>query len=198
MNKDRNTPGSFSETEAHQILARAAELEGAAGTRFTVEDLRQIAATANIDPHALERAMSEVGGVQGGTESPPEVAMNGKQLAMLAGAGVVLGATAVMADNMSFGAGSAVAIFAPSALFTIYRALRHPLRHGIAALLRELGVVFGSFTLAILATQGFDGMSPAMAWSLVCGVLGSAVLAMRGGVRVINPVSGEGALTDGR
>jgi hypothetical protein len=198
MNRNRNAPLSFSETEAHQILARAAELEGAAAARFSAEDLRQIAATADIDPHALERAMSEAGGIQAQTDSRDAVPVNAKQLAMLAGAGVVLGATAVMADNMSFGAGSAVAIFAPSALFTIYRAVQHPLRHGIGALLRELGIVFGSFTLAIVATQGFDAVSPAMGWSMVCGVLGSAVLAMRGGVRVINPVTGEGALTDGR
>jgi hypothetical protein len=198
VNKDRSTQGSFSETEAQQILARAAELEGTEGARFTAEDLRQIAATADIDPRALERAMKEAAGVPVRSVSPGEVPMNAGQLAVLAGAGIVLGATAVMADNMSLGAGSAVAIFAPSALFTIYRAIRHPLRDGIGALLRELGIVFGSFTLAIVASQGFDAVSPAMAWSLVCGALGTAVLAMRGGVRVINPGAGEGALIDGR
>jgi hypothetical protein len=44
----------------------------------------------------------------------------------------------------------------------------------------ELVVVFGSFTLAIIALQGFQATSPAMAWSLVCGALGSGILAMRG------------------
>lgn len=63
MIKDQNAPATYSEHEAQRILARAAELEGASGTRFTAEDLRQIAATADIDPHALERAMSETGDV---------------------------------------------------------------------------------------------------------------------------------------
>ena len=73
-----------------------------------------------------------------------------------------------------------------------YLALRHPLREGFSGLLRELGVGFGSFTLLLIATEGVGDVSPAIAWSLVCGALGSAIVALRGGVRVISPAVSEG------
>jgi hypothetical protein len=189
---------TYSEHEAQRILARAAELEGASGTRFTAEDIRQIAATADIDPHALERAMNETGHVTARPVSPETVPMSAKRLAMLAGAGAVLGALAIAADTKPFGRLSEIVIFGPSALFTVYLALRHSLRGGFSGLLRELGVVLGSFTLAIIASEGIRNASPAITWSLVCGALGTAILSIRGGARVIFPTTDDGALTDGR
>ena len=196
MNIDRSV-ATHSEHEAQRILARAAELEGVSGTRFTAEDLRKIAATADIDPHALERAMSETEDVARPVVSDA-LPMNATRLAMLAGAGAVLGALAIAADSKPFGRLSELVIFGPSALFTMYLALKHSLRGGFSGLLRELGVTLGSFTLAIVASEGVRNASPAITWSLVCVALGSAILSLRSGARVIFPPTDEGALTDGR
>ena len=197
MINDQSAPVTYSEHEAQRILARAAELEGVSGTRFTADDLRKISATADIDPHALERAMRETSDA-----AKPvvlgSVPMSAKRLAMLAGAGVILGALAVAADGKPFGRLSEIVIFGPSALFSIYLALKHSLRGGFSGLLRELGVVLGSFTLAIIASEGVRNASPAITWSLVCGALGTAILSIRGGVRVIIPAADEDALTEGR
>jgi hypothetical protein len=102
MREDPRPPATFSEPEAQRILARAAELEATSGNRFTAEDLRQIAVNAGIDEHALEHAISESAAV----ESRPvlrdaSTGMKPSNIAMLAGAGAVLGALAIGADNMS-------------------------------------------------------------------------------------------------
>ena len=191
MNKDRSAPIIFSEQEAQRILARAAELEGAIGNRFTADDLRQIAATAGIDSRALEHAMNEQGEVTPSGRSAEPLAMSAKQVALLAGSGAALGAMAVVADNMSLGNASAIAGFGPSALYTLWRALRHPLGGGLSGLWRELGVVFGSFTLAIIASQGVQDSAPAITWSLICGFVGTAVLSLRGGSTSLKPASDE-------
>ena len=197
MINDQSAPVTYSEHEAQRILARAAELEGVSGTRFTADDLRKIAATADIDPHALERAMRETRDDASVVVRDPGL-MSAKRLAMLAGAGAVLGALAIAADGKPFGRLSEIVIFGPSALVTMYLALRHSLRGGFSGLLRELGVVLGSFTLAIIASEGVSAASPAITWSLVCGALGAAILSIRAGARVIIPTTDEGALTDGR
>jgi hypothetical protein len=188
MTKDRTLPVSFSEPEAQRILARAAELEGSIGTRFTAEDLRQIAAKAGIEAHALEHAMNETVADQ---PSPAEATnfMDSKNLALLATTGVALGLLAVAADRLPLPGSSAIPVFAPSALFTIYRALRHPLKAGVGGLLRELAVFFGSFTAAAAATQGFDGATVSMAWSMMAGGIAVAILSLRGGMRTLAPAA---------
>jgi hypothetical protein len=53
------------------------------------------------------------------------------------------------------------------------------MREGFAGLLRELAVVFGSFTAIITAIEGFQAASLAMTWSLIAGALGCGILSMR-------------------
>lgn len=181
MSDDSNLPTTFSEPEAQRILARAAELEGSIGSRFTTEDLRQIAAKAGIDAHALERAIIETNTAMGQPlrkESPP--LMKPGRIAMLAGIGAVLGALAIFADKIQPFGSSAIPVFLPSGICAAYLALRHPLREGFPGLLRELGVTFGAFTAAVAAIQGFDGASAAVAWSTMASALSCGILSLRG------------------
>lgn len=199
MRNELEPLATYSETEAQRILARAAELEeprleATIGTRFTTEDLRQIAMKAGIDSQALEHAMNESDAVATpavSDELPP--LMKPSRFAILAGIGAVLGALAVVADKMPLPGSSAIEVFLPSALVAIYMASRHPLREGFIGLLRELGILFGSFTATIIALQGFQGASPAMAWALFCGALGSGILSVRG-ARTDNPVADTAAI----
>jgi hypothetical protein len=197
MRKDQKPAPSFSEPEAQRILSRAAELEVTLGNRFTTEDLRQIAAQAGIEPHALQHAIDETRAVESQRGSgDAATGMKAADIAMLAGAGALLGIVAVGTDNMHLLGNSAIPVFAPSALFMIYRALRHPLRNGFPGLLRELGIVFGSFTAAIGAVEGLAGASAAMTWSLMAGALACGILSLRG-ARPPGPVS-EIATSDSR
>jgi hypothetical protein len=197
MRKDHKPATSFSEPEAQRILSRAAELEVTLGNRLTTDDLRQIAAQAGIEPHALQHAIDETLAVdsQRGSGDGATGMMAG-DIAMLAGTGALLGLVAIGTDNMHLLGSSAIPVFAPSALFTIYRALRHPLRSGFPGLLRELGIVFGSFTAAIGAVEGLAGASAAMTWSLVAGALACGILSLRG-ARPRSPV-GEIAAPESR
>lgn len=193
MREHPRPPATFTESEAQRILARAAELEGTIGTRFSTEDLRQIAATAGIDQGALEHAIRETDVVPfrpGHTDSSRP--LTARDVAIMAGAGAALGALAIVADNLSFGGASSLAVFGPSGLYTIYKALKHSVREGIPGLLRDLAVIFGSFTAAIIAIEGFQGASPAMTWSLLCGAIGSGILALRG-ARVSSSVADSAA-----
>ena len=191
MREDRELPATFSEPEAQKILARAAELEGINGTRFTIEDLRQIAVKAGIEPHALEHAIRESSAVE---EMPaPDAsptAMKSRDIAMLAVTGAALGALAIVADQMPFPGSSAIPVFAPSALFTIYRALRHPLREGFSGLLRDLGIFFGAFTTAVVASEGVNDASVVVTWAIVASGLACGILSLRGAKPnqpVVNP-----------
>ena len=181
MRENRDLPATFSEPEAQRILARAAELEVTNGTRFSIEDLRQIAVKAGIEPHALERAINEGRAVD---ELPapaaPLTAMKSKDIAMLAVTGATLGALAIFADNWTPMGNSPIPIFAPSAILTIYRALRHPVREGFPGLLRDLGVFFASFTTLIAASEGLEGASIAMTWSLLASAVACGILSLRG------------------
>ncbi|HEX6315812.1 MAG TPA: hypothetical protein VFZ73_13170 [Gemmatimonadaceae bacterium] len=181
MRTDEKPRASFSESQAQRILARAAEIEGTVGTRFTVDDLRQIASTAGIDAHALESAINE-----SHVAVEPDVGMTApgpltaREIVLMAGTGAALGALAIAADNLAFGGASAIAVFGPSAVYTAWKAVKHSLRKGIPGLLRDLAVVFGSFTAAIMAIDGLEGASAAMTWSLLCGMLGAGILSLRG------------------
>ena len=181
MPADRELPATFSETEAQRILARAAEIEGTNGTLFTIEDLRQIALKAGIEPHALDHAINEARAVESlptpDALSPP---MTSRDIAMLAVSGAALGALALVADQMPLPGSSAIPVFAPSALFTIYRALRHPVREGFSGLLRDLGVFFGSFTAVVIASEGLNDASVAVTWSLMAGAAACGILSLRG------------------
>jgi hypothetical protein len=179
MRKGQKPATSFSEPEAQRILSRAAEIEVTLGNRFTTDDLRQIAAQAGIPPHALQYAIDETRAPQRDS-GDAATGMKAGNIAMLAGAGALLGLVAIGTDNMHLLGSSAIPVFAPSALFTIYRALRHPLRSGFPGLLRELGIVFGSFTAAIAAVEGLAGASAAMTWSLMAGALACGLLSLRG------------------
>jgi hypothetical protein len=197
MRKDHEPTGTFSEPEAQRILSRAAELEATLGNRFTTDDLRQIAAKAGIEPHALEHAINETRAVDIQHEAGAELAgMKPGDIAMLAGAGALLGMLAIGADNMQLLGSSALPVFAPSALFTIYRALRHPLRDGFSGLLRELGIVFGAFTATVAAVEGIEAASIATTWSLMAGALACGMLTLRG-ARPQSPVN-EIAASDSR
>ena len=83
---------------------------------------------------------------------------------------------------------SAIPVFAPSALFTIYRALRHPVREGFPSLLRDLGVFFGSFTAVVVASAGLNDSSVVVTWSLLAGAVACGILSLRG-VRPSTPVA---------
>ena len=180
MHADRELPATFSEAEAQRILARAAELEVTNGTRFTIEDLRQIALKAGIEPHALDHAINEVRAVEPlPTPDAPSPPMTSRNIAMLAVSGAALGALALVADNMLPGS-SAIPVFAPSALFTIYRALRHPVREGFTGLLRDLGVFFGSFSAVVIASAGLNDSSVVVTWSLLAGAVACGILSLRG------------------
>jgi hypothetical protein len=145
---------------------------------------------AGIDPHALESAINE-------TDAPAQPksralvprTLTTRDIVSMAGTGAVLGALALVADNLSFGGASTIAVFGPSTLYTVYRAVRHSLRDGIPGLLRDLAIVFGSFTTAVMAIDGFQGASAAMTWSLLCALTGSGILALRG-ARVTSTVAG--------
>ena len=180
MRKDHGPTATFSETEAQRILSRAAELEVTLGNRFTTDDLRQIAAKAGIEAHALEHAIDETRADTQREPVDPSIGMKPGDMAMLAGAGALLGMAAIGADNMHLLGSSAIPVFAPSGLFAIYRALRHPLRDGFSGLLRELGVVFGSFTTAIAAVEGLGDASVAVTWSLMASALACGILSLRG------------------
>jgi hypothetical protein len=181
MREDRQLPATFSEPEAQRILARAAELEATNGTQFTIEDLRQIAAKAGIEAHALEHAIHESRAVDTPRASgQPATAMKSGDIATLAISGVALGALAIVADNWQPLGNSAIPIFAPSALLVAYRALRHPVREGFSGLLRDLGVFFGAFTAVIAAEGGIEGASIAMTWSMMASGLACGILALRG------------------
>lgn len=190
MSQDPQLPVTFSEPEAQRIFARAAELEASIGNRFTIEDLRQIALKAGIDAQALERAINEPGAVVAQpirNELPP--LMKPGRIAMLAGAGALLGVLAIFADRIQPFGGSAIPVFLPSGLLAMYLALRHPLRNGFGGLIRELGVAFGAFTAATMAMQGFDGASAGVSWSVLAGALACGILALRG-ARPDAPVTG--------
>ena len=188
MRADRELPATFSETEAQRILARAAEIEGTNGTLFTIEDLRQIAIKAGIEPQALEHAIKESRSVaELPVRSAAPTAMKSRDIAMLAGAGALLGALALGADNLLPGS-SAIPVFAPSALFTIYRALRHPVREGFTGLLRDLGVFFGSFSAVVIASAGLNDSSVVVTWSLLAGAVACGILSLRG-ARHSSPVA---------
>ena len=189
MRADRELPATFSETEAQQILARAAELEVTNGTRFTLEDLRQIALKAGIEPHALDHAINESRAVEAlpSPDTSPAPMKSG-DIAMLAVTGAALGALALFADQMPLPGSSAIPVFAPSALFTIYRALRHPVREGFSGLLRDLGVFFGSFTAVVIASEGINDASVVVTWSLMAGALACGILSLRG-ARPSTPVA---------
>jgi len=190
MHANRELPATFSEPEAQRILARAAELEVTNGTLFTLEDLRQIAVKAGIEPHALEHAINESRSVDEPLPAAAPTAMKSKDIAMLAVTGAGLGALALVADNMHLLGSSAIPVFAPSALFTIYRALRHPVREGFTGLLRDLAVFFGSFTAVVVASAGLNDASVVVTWSLLAGAVACGVLSLRGarpGAPVTNP-----------
>jgi hypothetical protein len=70
------------------------------------------------------------------------------------------------------------------------------LRSGFPGLLRELGIVFGSFTAAIGAVEGFTGASAAMTWSLMAGALACGIRSLRG-TRPPDPVN-ETATSESR
>jgi|SRR5688572_26253 len=179
MRADRELPATFSETEAQRILARAAEIEGTNGTLFTIEDLRQIAIKAGIEPHALEHAIKESRAVEPLPDAPSPP-MKSREIAMLAVSGAALGALALVADQMPLPGSSAIPVFAPSALFTIYRALRHPVREGFAGLLRDLGVFFGSFSAIVIASAGLNDSSVVVTWALLAGAVACGILSLRG------------------
>jgi hypothetical protein len=188
MRADRELPATFSEPEAQRILARAAELEVTNGTRFSIEDLRQIAIKAGIEPHALEHAINESRAVD---ELPSPVFPNGmksRDIAMLALSGAAFGALAVVADNWQPLGSSPIPIFAPSGLFALYRALRHPVREGFSGLLRDLGIFFGSFTAAVTAIVGINDASVVLTWSLLAGAVACGILSLRG-ARPSSPVA---------
>ena len=176
-------PTMFSENEVRTILARAAELETAGGGGMvSAADLRKIAAEVGIDAAALEQAIAEA------QKGPARAAVAEKRsdilrvLTMknleLVIAGSVLGAMAVAADGGGFGALTAVAIFGPSAGFAAWRALHHRHWGSVQRLLRELGVLFGSFAIAIASSAGTEGFAAAVAWGTICG-LGAVAIANR-------------------
>ena len=187
MNEDQRPKTLFSEPEAQRILARAVELEAVLGKQVTEEELRRIAESADIDAHALEHAMNERRVDQRPDFLAAPASMSTNQVFTLALTGAALGAAAIVADNLTLGKAAEIAILGPTALATIYRAMRYPLRGGLPGLLRELGVLMGSFSVSILAIEGLQASSTALGWSAVCGALGAAILAMRRGSGNVNP-----------
>ncbi len=171
---------TFTETEVRSILARAAELETATGGGLvSAADLRKIAAEVGIDAGALEQAIAESRSQPLTMEKRSDLlrVLTLKNLGLVI-AGGVLGALAIAGDGGHLGAFTALAIFGPSTAFAGWRALRHR-RHGsVPALLRELGVFFGSFAVTIASMVGTEGFASAVAWAVLCG-LGAVSVANR-------------------
>lgn len=168
----------FTESEVKSILARAADLEVTGrGGLVSAGDLRRIAAEAGIDPTAVDQAITESQHRPGAVSDHRADLlrmMTPKNLG-LAISGVALGAMALAADGGPFGPLEPLAIFGPSAAFTAWRALRHRGRGSIGHLVRELGVLFGSFAATIAFLSGPEGFTAAVAWSFVCGLGGVAI-----------------------
>jgi hypothetical protein len=181
MTTPSKLPLSFSESEAQRVLARAAELEVTTGGRLTIDELRQIAEKAGIDSAALEHAIHESSGSIGQqfTLGSPAPIMKPRRFGVLASVGVLLGALAAGIDGMNFPFNSEIAVLGPSVLFTAWRALRHPVREGTIGLLRELAVVFGSFTIAVIFGEGLEATAPALGWSVLCGILAAGIMSVR-------------------
>ena len=170
--KDSN----FSEDQAKQILARAAELDSRAAVSYSRAELERIAADAMIAAPAIERALDEALSQPGVTARRSTTARGDLLNAVgFLGLGAGLGVMAVVADAASFGPESAAAVFGPSAAFVLYRALRNRWDGSPSKLLRELTLTLGSFTLAATAVQGLQATGPALLWSFGCLMAGSVV-----------------------
>ena len=187
---------AFSENEVRTILARAAELEAAGnGGMVSAADLRRIAAEVGIDAAALEQAIAEAQkrsprGEVAESRSGLLRVLTMKNLGLTI-AGSVLGAMAIAADGGGFGALTAIAIFGPSAGFAAWRALRHRHWGSVQGVLREMGVLFGSFAITIASLSGTEGFAAAVAWGVICG-LGAVAIANREptDARVTHPSAG--------
>lgn len=187
---------TFSENEVRTILARAAELETAGdGGMVSAADLRTIAAEVGIDAAALEQAIAEA--QKALPRAEPTENRSGllrvltiKNLGLVI-AGSILGAMAIAADGGGFGALTAIAIFGPSAVFAAWRALHHRHWGSVQGLLREMGMLFGSFAITIASLNGTEAFAAAIAWGVICG-LGAVAIANREptDARVTHPSAG--------
>lgn len=168
----------LTDTDAKRILARAAELDARSGSLLTTNDLRQIAADAGISSDALERALWE-DDIPEAAARPSEARSAHSLLRTvgLLGIGAVLGALALMLDTISLGTLDAVAVFGPSAAFTLFRAMRHRRNGNVTAFLHEMAITFGSFTVATFGIEGTQAVAPSLAWALVCAITGTAIVA---------------------
>src|SRR5690606_37125562 len=115
--------------------------------RFTLAELQQIAQEASIVLSALNQALSEEVEVPRQIPQIPERVTTFAKATGLAGIGAGLGVLAVVADSLSLGPESAAAVFGPSAVFVLYRALWHRWHGGVRGYIEDAILVLGSFTL---------------------------------------------------
>lgn len=176
---DRERERLFSEAETQQILRRAAEVDASGSARFTTTDLYGIAAEAGIERAALERAMQEV--AQSGALPQPRASNPTWWLTLLRGGGLLatgvgLGALGVFADGLSLGPESAAAVFGPSMVFTIYRALWHRWHGNLPDFLREATLTLGSMALTVTALAGYHATGIFLGFASACVAGGSALV----------------------
>lgn len=123
--KKAKLPKHLSEAEAHQLLARAAELDARLGTSVTTEQLSAAALEAGISPEALAQATTDF--AAGKLGSPARGAA--VRLGIVAGSRVTIAAVLVwwliVDATRPFAQGLALAL----AMYGAYKALGWMLRH---------------------------------------------------------------------
>jgi hypothetical protein len=166
---------AFSESEGQRILSRAAELELTEDTRYTSEELRQIAMEAGIGSRALDAALLESlpradAAVGSGPRSWPvsEVIM-----ALL---GVGAGALALLLDG-GFGSRDAAVVGAGlTAVITLFSTMRHRPKGNLGGFVRDSIALFGGGLLATMGLDGYLGPAPSLIWGTFCTALGAAIV----------------------
>jgi hypothetical protein len=136
--------------------------------------LQRIAADAGIASSAVNVAMMEVAVGENSTAGSSH-APSSSFAALQIGVGAALGVAAVTIDP---GAPD-VAVLGPSALYTVYRALRHRWQGGILGFLQEWSLYFGSFAITAVTIDGFRAAAPSTSWALICAAVGSGIVTLR-------------------
>lgn len=179
--QDRRHSDQFSEDEAKRILTRASEIDASDAQHFSAAELHRIAVDSLIAPSAIERALHETTALLSEPlqhESKRSIWSPIARALGFAGIGTALGALAVTLDGTPLGPELAAAVFGPSAVFVLYRALRNRWHGSLPDFVREVVLVMGSFTLAATIVEGAHATFPALVWSAVCAVAGGAAVAI--------------------
>lgn len=177
--KSQNDPATvLGSADVRRVLERAAALD-AGGDLLTVDDLRRIAADAQISPAAVELALAELraGGSMPAAKPKRRGLLRrlGRAITLLA-AGLSLGPLVVMAEPDGFGAGAALVFLGSTAAFTLVRGLYHRWRGGLLRFQTELGLLMAGATLSVGLFRGTTSAQVSLIWWLVLAVVGTALV----------------------